>query len=70
MGNTTSCVSKAPFIKLEDTGQAAILNYNLPQETTYNAISHIALDVSKELFKTTEVTQTTSPTWTVGRRFF
>ena len=29
-----SCISKEPFTKLEESGSASILNYNLPQKTT------------------------------------
>lgn len=61
--DTSSCNPKIPFIKLEDEGQAAILNYNLPQQTAYNAVGYLGLDVDKALFKDAEVRQTTSPTW-------
>lgn len=61
--DTSSCNPKVPFIKLEDEGQAAILNYNLPQQTAYNAVGYLGLDVDKNLFKESELRQTTSPTW-------
>lgn len=41
--DTSSCIPITPFVKLEEDGQASILNYNLPQETTYNAISYVGL---------------------------
>lgn len=34
---TASCTPKEPFIKLDDSGKASILNYNLPQSTCYRA---------------------------------
>ncbi len=61
--DTSSCNPKVPFIKLQDEGQAAILNYNLPQQTAYNAVGYLGLDVDKSLFKDSEVRQVTSPTW-------
>lgn len=49
-----SCVKKEPFVKLEDAGQASILNYNLPQATCYDATGMINLDVPQASFKTKE----------------
>lgn len=60
---TSSCIPKTPFVKLEEDGQASILNYNLPQETTYNAISYVGLNVPFSFFKPDQVGQTTSPYW-------
>ena len=31
----TSCIAHEPLSKLEENGSASILNYNLPQSTTY-----------------------------------
>lgn len=61
--DTSSCIPKTPFVKLEEDGQASILNYNLPQETTYNAISYVGLNVPLSFFKPDQVAQTTSPYW-------
>ena len=47
-----SCTSKEPFIKLDKNGRASILNYNLPQSTSYNATAFLSLDISESLFKT------------------
>lgn len=52
---TPSCKSKAPFIKLEDNGKASILNYNLPHQTTYNAVSYVGLNIDKKFFKKEEL---------------
>lgn len=52
---TPSCKSKAPFIQLEENGKASILNYNLPHQTTYNAVSYVGLAVDKKLFKREEL---------------
>jgi hypothetical protein len=46
-----SCISKEPFTKLEETGSASILNYNLPQKTTYPASSIVRLDINEDYFK-------------------
>lgn len=61
--DTSSCNPKPPFVKLEDNGQASILNYNLPQQTTYNSISYIGLKIDKELFKQEQINQTQSAYW-------
>lgn len=61
--DNSSCIPKTPFVKLEEDGQASILNYNLPQETTYNAISYVGLNVPLSFFKPDQVGQTTSPYW-------
>lgn len=61
--DTTSCNPKPPFVKLEDMGQAAVLNYQMPQESTYPASGLVSLQVPNAFFKKSEVTQTTSPSW-------
>ncbi len=38
---TTSCQLKEPFVKLQENGSASILNYSLPQNTSYNATAFI-----------------------------
>lgn len=40
--------------KLADNGSASILNYNLPQSTTYEVVSFIRLDIDEKLFKSGE----------------
>ncbi|MDR6921232.1 MULTISPECIES: hypothetical protein [Chryseobacterium] len=60
----SSCTIKPPFVKLEDNGEASILNYNLPQQTTYNSVSYVGLNIRKELFKKEQYTQTQSTYWT------
>ncbi len=49
-----SCISREPLAKLADSGSAAILNYNLPQSTTYQVVSYIRLDIDETLFKAAE----------------
>ena len=61
--DTSSCNPKPPFVKLEDNGQASILNYNLPQQTAYNAVGYLDLTIDKTLFKEEQLRQTSSPTW-------
>ncbi len=51
MSNSTSCTPKEPLIKLDEDGSASILNYNLPQSTTYNVTSFIKLDINPKKFK-------------------
>ena len=46
-----SCISKEPFTKLEESGSASILNYNLPQQTTYPACGVVMLDITEDAFK-------------------
>lgn len=62
--DTSSCNPKSPFVKLEDKGQASILNYNLPQQTTYNSVSYVGLNIRKDLFKKEQYTQMQSAYWT------
>src|SRR6266481_1602373 len=50
----TSCIAHEPLSKLEENGSASILNYNLPQSTTYEVVSLIKLDIPLRSFKDTE----------------
>lgn len=47
---TTNCTQKEPFVKLDDKGKASILNYSLPQNTSYNATAFLSLDLPEEYF--------------------
>jgi hypothetical protein len=49
-----SCVPREPLSKLADNGSAAILNYNLPQSTTYEVVSLFRLDIDESRFKEAE----------------
>ncbi len=49
--DTTSCDKKEPFVKLDENGQAPILNYSLPQSTCYRASAYLALDIPTKYFK-------------------
>lgn len=40
-----------PLSKLDENGEAAVLNYNLPQSTAYDVVSFIQLDVPWKQFK-------------------
>lgn len=51
MSESTSCIDKEPLVKLDEAGSASILNYNLPQSTTYEVTSFIKLEFGTELFK-------------------
>ncbi len=46
-----SCIPREPLVKLADDGRAAVLNYNLPQSTTYDVVSFVRLDIPERLFK-------------------
>ena len=50
----TSCFQREPLTKLDEDGQASILNYNLPTSTTYLVVSLVRLDISPKLFKESE----------------
>jgi hypothetical protein len=50
----TSCNPREPLSRLDENGSASILNYNLPQATTYDVVSFIRLDIPDKLFKATE----------------
>lgn len=50
----SSCIAHEPLSKLEDNGSASILNYNLPQSTTYQVVSLIKLDIPLKSFKDAE----------------
>ena len=50
----TSCIQHEPLSKLDENGSASILNYNLPQSTTYEVFSYIKLDIPETLFKNAE----------------
>ncbi|BDD05852.1 hypothetical protein [Aureibacter tunicatorum] len=46
-----SCNSQEPFTKLDENGKASILNYNLPQSTTYDATSFLGIEIDPKHFK-------------------
>ncbi len=49
-----SCTPREPLTKLDANGTASILNYNLPQSTTYEVVSFIRLDIPGTSFKPSE----------------
>lgn len=55
-----SCISKEPFTKLEESGSASILNYNLPQKTTGYEIYDFSV-----YFKNTEL----PPGWKLPKEY-
>lgn len=50
MNESTSCINKEPLVKLAEGGSASILNYNLPQSTTYEVKSFIKLEFGADMF--------------------
>lgn len=63
MPETTSCTQKEPFIKLQPDGQAAILDYNLPQSTSYRAVGYVDLGLASEDFKSTAASKPENNFW-------
>ncbi|WP_020591504.1 hypothetical protein [Kiloniella laminariae] len=63
MSDSTSCIPKEPLIKLDETGSASILNYNLPQSTTYDVVSFVKLDIPPKKFKAVERKLTKNDFW-------
>ena len=59
----TSCIQHEPLTKLDEDGQASILNYNLPQSTTYEVVSYIQLDIDEKLFKDKELKEPPGNYW-------
>lgn len=63
MKKLTSCIPQEPFVKLDEEGQASILNYNLPQSTCYDATCFLGLDLRSNLFKITQKRQPVRDYW-------
>lgn len=49
--NEFSCIPKEPLIKLDDKGQAPIVKYTMPHETSYSAKSFTPLSIERNCFK-------------------
>ena len=47
------CTPQAPLIQLDPSGQPALLNYNLPQSTVYEATSFVDLDLAATKYSDT-----------------
>ena len=60
-----SCIPKEPFVKLQEGGEASILNYNLPQATCYDASSFVKMNVPLESFKPEELRVPDNNFWEV-----
>lgn len=60
----TSCTSREPLIKLDEGGRASVLNYSLPQSTTYDAVSFLRLDIPPSSFKPSEQKAPKDDYWT------
>lgn len=63
MSELSSCVQKEPFVKLDPSGKASILDYNLPQSTCYRATSGVNLNFPPEFFKASERIPPTNNYW-------
>lgn len=46
-----SCIPKEPLIKLDDKGQAPIVKYSMPHDTSYMAKSFVPLEIEEDCFK-------------------
>jgi hypothetical protein len=53
MPSTSSCTPQEPFIKLDPSGQASILDYSLPQETCFEVKGYIDIKVNADCWKPT-----------------
>ena len=62
----SSCNPQEPFIKLEDVGQAAILNYNLPQRTSFEFKGIIPLKFTTNVFKSDTANIPANNGWAVA----
>jgi len=40
-----NCAAVEPFVKLEENGSAAVLNYNLPQKSSFASYGDVVLKV-------------------------
>ncbi len=47
----SSCSAKEPFVKLPDSGNPPVLDYNIPQETCFTSYGKIAKYIPVEYFK-------------------
>lgn len=52
----TSCTPQEPFIKLDPSGQASILDYNIPQETTFHANGYMKIGMNSTCFSASAMT--------------
>jgi len=63
MSEQPSCTPQEPFVKLQPNGQAAILDYNLPQATSYRAVGYIDLGIASEKFNESASTKPVNNFW-------
>src|SRR5678815_1719947 len=63
MDTKTSCIAREPLSKLEESGSPSILNYNLPQSTTYEVVSFLRIDLETSKFKTAERSAPANDYW-------
>lgn len=50
-----SCLEGEPLARLDETGKASILNYNLPQSVSYDVVSFVQFDIPDSKFKKKEL---------------
>ena len=55
METKKSCLAGEPLARLDENGQASILNYNLPQSVAYDVVSFVQIDVAESKFKPKEL---------------
>lgn len=58
-----SCLDGEPLTRLDENGQASILNYNLPQSVSYDVVSFVQLDVAESKFKKKELEPPKNSYW-------
>jgi len=63
MKTKKSCLEGEPLARLDETGSASILNYNLPQSVTYDVVSLIQIHVERSKFKPKELERPKDNYW-------
>src|SRR5262245_12698571 len=63
METQKTCIEGEPLAKLDQNGSASILNYNLPQAVSYEAVSFVRLDIGRAKFKARELQPPKTSYW-------
>lgn len=58
-----SCFQGEPLARLDENGEASILNYNLPQSVAYDVVSFVQFDVPESQFKKKELERPKDSYW-------
>jgi len=63
METKKSCLEGEPLARLDESGHASILNYNLPQSVAYDVVSFVQIDVAESKFKPKEIERPKDSYW-------